>query len=116
MTYGRNRQGKVFLVWRESVFRLPMASVNYNFQKNCVVLGGPGQSEAQDSNNMRHNTLLSMLNYSQLQLRATQSRIIAAQLLGAFNAWLQHIAEKPAVELQTFIEYEWVANFAQPGL
>lgn len=57
-----------------------------------------------------------MLNYSQLQLRATQSRIIAAQLLGAFNAWLQHIAEKPAVELQTFIEYEWVANFAQPGL
>lgn len=88
VSYGRNRQGKVFLVRHESVFRLLTASANYDFQRTALFLEVQGRVRLGTAIIGETRALLSLRNYSQLQLRTTQRRIIAAQLLGAFNAWL----------------------------
>lgn len=38
MISSRNRQGKALTVWYEGVFRLLMASANYNFQRTVLFL------------------------------------------------------------------------------
>lgn len=66
MIYGRNRQGRLFQVWYESVLWLQMASPNYSFQRTVMFSEIQSRLRLRTAITWEKHAPLAMLNYSPL--------------------------------------------------